>query len=241
MICNDPLAFAESSERFRRRDQRDLASRHEACPGIDRQISVATRLVLIRHAATDADSRLCGSFDVALAPAGRVQIEAMLRKRRTTASPDALYTSTLRRASEVADALGRAWALEPRPAEWAREIHCGELEGMPLDHIQRLFPDLWTRNAAQDDDAFAWPGGEAYADFRARVVAGLGATAGAHDGGRVVVVTHAGVISQTLGVIRNRGAAVWEPDRPDPFTATEVVWRDGHLTSILTYNDSHWY
>jgi broad specificity phosphatase PhoE len=202
---------------------------------------VATRIVLLRHAAIDTASRLCGSFDVALAPAGRAQIETLLRQPQRAASPDALYTSTLRRASEVACALGRAWALTPRPAEWAREIHCGEVEGMPLEMLQRKFPHLWRRNAAQDDDAFGWPGGEAYADFRARVLAGLATTAAAHNGGRVVVVTHAGVISQVLGVIRHRRPAIWELDRPDPFTATEVTWQDGKPTSILTYNDPHWY
>lgn len=71
------------------------------------------------------------------------------------AAPDELFTSTLRRARDVADALARAWGVPAQPAEWAREIHCGSVEGIPLIEIQREFPELWARNEAQDDDAFA--------------------------------------------------------------------------------------
>jgi broad specificity phosphatase PhoE len=203
--------------------------------------AVATCIVLVRHGLIDTASRLCGSFDVPLTHAGRAQVEAIVRQRPSAPVPDVLYTSTLRRASDVAAALGRAWAREPRPVEWAREIHCGDVEGMPLRDLQREFPELWARNLAQNDDAFAWPGGETYAAFRARLLSGLSLAAAAHAGGRVAVVTHAGVISQVLNVIRNRPAAVWALDRPDPLTATEVTWQDGGPQTILTYNDSRWY
>jgi broad specificity phosphatase PhoE len=202
---------------------------------------VATRIVLIRHGLIDSGSRLCGSFDVPLTPAGRAQIEAALRHPPTAPVPEAMYTSTLRRASEVAALLGRAWSLASRPAAWAREIHCGDVEGMPFADLQRAFPEQWARNLAQDDDAFAWPGGETCSDFRARVLAGLTTVGIAHAGRRVAVVTHAGVIAQVLGVIRQRPAAVWQQDRPEPFTATEVTWADGAPSAILSYNEHDWY
>lgn len=197
--------------------------------------------MLIRHAMTAAGTRLCGWLDVPLTAAGRTELRRLLRRRRTRAVPDALYTSPLARAAEVAAALGDAWAVEPRPADWAREIHCGRLEGMPLDRLHRRCSELWARNEAQDDEAFAWPGGESYAQFRARVLDGLARVAAAHRGGRVAIVTHAGVVSQVLGVIRRRSAAVWEADRPDPLTATEVVWDNGLPSAVLTYNDRDWY
>jgi probable phosphoglycerate mutase len=156
-------------------------------------------------------------------------------------APDALYRSTLRRAQDVAAALGRVWMREPQRAEWAREIHCGDVEGMLLEDVRRRFPDLWARNEAQNDDTFAWSDGESYSDFRARIIEGLRATIEAHPGGRVAIVTHAGVISQLLGVIRGRPAAVWEPDRPQPLTATEIAWRNGAPSAVLTYSDPHWY
>ncbi len=202
---------------------------------------VATRIVLVRHAMVDTAARLCGSFDVPLTRAGRVQVQAVLGRPPTRPVPDALYTSTLTRARDVAAGLGRAWALDPQLAEWAREIHCGSVEGVPLSELQREHPELWARHLAQNDEAFAWPGGETYAEFRARVLAGLAAIATAHPAGRVAVVTHAGVISQVLGAIRHRPAAVWAPDRPDPFTATEVTLKNGTPAAVLTYNEPDWY
>ena len=200
-----------------------------------------TRILLIRHAPTDAGGRLCGSFDVPVSPAGRLEIDALVRRVSGHPAPAALLTSTLRRAREVADALGRVWDLSPQAADWAREIHCGEVEGMPLTELQRQRPELWHLNETQADDSFAWPGGESYAAFRRRVVDGLATTAAMYAGRRVAIVTHAGVISQVMGVIRARPACVWAPDRPHPLTATEIVWENGGPKTVLSYNVPGWY
>ncbi len=112
---------------------------------------------------------------------------------------------------------------------------------MPLERLQREFPDLWARNEAQTDDEFVWPGGETYRDLRARVLAGLQRIANGYGGCRVAVVTHAGVISEVLGTIRGRSAAVWSADRPDPFTATEIAWEHGAPRAVLTFNERHWF
>ena len=202
---------------------------------------MATRLVLIRHAAVDTRSRLCGSLNLSLSQAGRADLNALLRRPARGEAPVALFTSTLRRATEVACELGRVWGLEPEPADWAREIDCGDVEGMPVEHLQQRLPDVWTRNEAQHDDNFAWPGGETYAQFRARVMRGLDLAAAPYPAARVVVVTHAGVVSQVLGVINSRPACVWQPDRPGPLTATEVLWENGGPRTVLSFNDPDWY
>lgn len=197
--------------------------------------------MLIRHAAIDAQSRLCGSLDLSLSPAGRAELQNLLGRPPQAEVPVALFTSTLKRATEVACELGRVWSLEPERVDWAREIHCGHVEGMPLDQLKRDFPDLWRRNDAQVEDTFAWPGGETYARFRTRVLAGLARAAAGHPGGRAAVVTHAGVISQVLGAVKGRPACVWQPDRPRPLTATEVLWADGAPRAVLSFNDPDWY
>jgi broad specificity phosphatase PhoE len=202
---------------------------------------VATRILLIRHAETDAGGRLCGSFDIPLSAAGRAQLEELLRHTAARPAPVALFTSTLRRAREVGCALGRAWGLLPQPAEWAREIDCGEVDGMPISQIQRERPELWARNEAQLDDTFAWPGGETYARFRSRVLDGLARTAATHAGRRIAVVTHAGVVSQVLGAIRGRPASAWRPDRPRPLTATEIAWTNGAPEAVVSYDDPDWW
>ena len=196
--------------------------------------------MLVRHASVDSGGRLCGSLDLPLSPQGRADLAALTRRVRAAAAPDALFTSTLARAMEVAAALATAWGVPAHPAAWAREIDCGDVEGVRLDRIQQQHPDLWARNEAQADDAFAWPAGESYAAFRARILAGLRRAAVDHAGERLAVITHAGVISQVLGVIRGRAAAVWRPDRPRPLTATEIVWEGDAPRRVLSYDARDW-
>lgn len=201
---------------------------------------VITRVLLVRHAATDGNRHLCGSSDIPLSAEGCAQLAILIERLRGRQAPDLLVTSPLRRARQVAEALGCIWNQRPEPAAWARELCCGDVDGMTVDDIRRDHPDLWTRNEAQDDDQFAWPGGETYAGFRARILDGLNQTAASRPGRRIVVVTHAGVISQILGVLRGRPASVWAPDRPAPLSATEISWYDGAPREILRFDDSSW-
>ena len=202
---------------------------------------MGTRIILIRHAATDTGARLSGSCDVPLSSTGRRQLQALAEHPATRSAPDALFTSPLSRAAAVASVLGARWALDPLPADWAREIHCGDVEGMLLEHVRRDYPRLWARNEAQSEDTFAWPGGETYAAFRARIVAGLQGTASTYAGGRVAVVTHAGVISQVIGLFRHRPASIWSLDRPAPLSATEIVWHNDGPSAVLRFSDPDWY
>jgi broad specificity phosphatase PhoE len=111
------------------------------------------------------------------------------------------------------------------------EIDCGELEGLPLADIRERYPDLWLRNEAQEDETFCWPGGETYARFRIRVMTAVRRIAALHEGERVLVVTHAGVVSQILGSIAGQNPARWENFRPGYGSVTEVLWcgNSGHV------------
>jgi broad specificity phosphatase PhoE len=199
------------------------------------------RIVLIRHASIDTGGRLCGSLDVSLSPTGLREVQSLVRKGTTRPAPDVLLTSTLRRAHDVACAVGRAWRLRPQLADWAREIDCGRAEGMRLDQVQREWPEHWRRNETQADEGFAWPEGETYAEFRARILNGLSMAVKADSARRIVLVTHAGVIAQVLGVIRGRPASVWKLDRPDPLTATEVTWNRSTPGEVVTFNSRNWF
>src|SRR5574338_1559107 len=188
-----------------------------------------TRVLLIRHAHIDtgpAPGRLCGALDLPLSQTGREEVrELALNGSRESAN--ALYTSPLIRARDVATALGALWRIEPIVENGVSEIDCGRFEGMPIDALQKQYPELWAANLAQRDEDFAWPGGESYREFRSRVLRGVERIASAHQGAQVAIVTHAGVITQILGALRGRSPAAWEPDRPEPLTATEVTWVNG--------------
>jgi broad specificity phosphatase PhoE len=200
---------------------------------------VSTRLLLIRHAHIDTGDppRLCGQFDVPLSRKGREQLAAICCDICFTTVPAALYSSPLSRAVETADALGRVWRLATRIERALGEISCGALEGRPIAEIEREQADLWRRNLAQQDDEFRWPGGESYADFRARIVGALDRIAAAHPAQSVAIVTHSGVIAQVMNLLTGRPAAVWDQDRPDPLTMTEVTWAAGGPVRLHRFSE----
>ena len=197
-----------------------------------------SHFLLIRHAHVDtgpAPGRLCGWLDLPLSLEGQHQVEALRERRLIRERPDALYTSTLRRAREVAAALGEIWNLSPQPLDDLREITCGDLEGLFLRDVARDHPELLARNEAQTDDDFTWPGGESYRQLRQRVLAALSGIAAKHRGERIAVVTHAGVIAQVLGTFKGRPAAMWEADRPGLLSATEVTWANGAPAAVIRF------
>jgi len=203
----------------------------------------ATQLLLIRHAHVDNGENeriMCGWLDLPLSSTGEGQLQHF-RSEPSEFRPEALYTSSSSRAYATAEALASDWMVDVTIDADLREINCGALEGMPIERVKRRYPELWTKNALQDDSDFAWPKGESYENFRHRVFEALSRIAHRHRHARIPVVTHTGVISQVVGAIKGLSPAVWERYRPGPFTATEVIWDGKSPGSLLTFNITDWW
>lgn len=196
-----------------------------------------TRFLLIRHAHVPT-GRLCGWLDLPLSPEGRAQIEA---PPPVLTPPDALYASPLLRTRTTAEALATRWGLRTVLEPGLREIHCGLLEGLPIEQLRREYPELWSRNDAQTDVDFAWPGGESYRQFRQRVLRTLTRIAARHQGQSVAVVTHTGVITQCIGALHGLSPAAWEHYRPQCFSASELIWRDNAPAELVSFNRARWW
>lgn len=195
-----------------------------------------TTLVLVRHAACDAgtgrSARLCGWYDAPLTPLGCEQVQLLRERLWFEPAVSAVYASTLRRAAETAWAAPMAALL----SDSLREIHCGVLDGEPLAEIEARHPDLWRRNLAQIDEDFGWLGGETYRRFRERVLRAIDTIAARHAGERVLIVTHAGVISQIMGTLAGLTAARWEEFRPGNASITEIDWAGG-ASKVRRFDD----
>jgi alpha-ribazole phosphatase len=153
---------------------------------------------------------------VVAAPAGTCYGQADLPAREPLEPPpaqvlqalpgpvNALWTSPLRRARVLADALAAALGCTPREdARWM-ELHFGDWEGRPWAAIDRTQSDPW----AADPERLAPPGGETLAALRARVHAAMDALAASAcgDASRVLVVAHAGPIRVALARARDQAA-----------------------------------
>jgi broad specificity phosphatase PhoE len=172
-----------------------------------------------------------------LSDRGREQLIRLRERLQREPPVAALYSSPLRRAVETAQAAPDYLLARLRLIGALAEIHCGEVEGLPIEDIKRRFPEHWYQNETQSNDDFAWPGGETYRRFRHRVLRAVGAIARRHRGERVLIVTHAGVVNQILGTIMGQSAARWENLRPANTSITEVSW-NGCTGALECFDDT---
>ena len=205
------------------------------------KLGSSCELFLVRHGhVADNDrgssARLCGWCDPELSELGQRQAK-FVRERFSRGRPIAgFYSSPLCRAAQTAELIAESIGLAPKILDGLREIYCGTLDGLPLQEVERRYPDLWLRHLAQADDEFSWPGGETYRSFRARVKDTISQIASAHPGERVVVVTHSGVITQIVGELLGTPPARWESHRVGNASITVVEWH-GTFRRLLWFDD----
>lgn len=171
-----------------------------------------TLIALVRHGVTDWNyaGRGQGHGDIDLNAEGRRQAEAVAEK--LASEPwTAIYSSPLSRARNTAEAIrrrvGLPVAIEPRLIE-----RClGEWEGMTL----------WERSARFGPDWRVIPGVELDEALAERAREALTEVAQANPGGRIICVSHGGLIGAFLGIVTG-GRRVHTRN-----TSVSRVWFDG--------------
>lgn len=222
-----------------RAPERDVSDRRGVLQGS--HFKTMTRLILVRHGQTasngvDPDPRLSGWTDLPLSPVGRKQIRALQRRLLQGPLADALYSSPLERARDTAHAIVCASQTALRLLDDLREIGCGQVDGMPISQVKRFCPELWQENLRQDNAGFRWPGGESYREFRERCLKALRTIVSAHPAQRVILVTHAGFVSQVLGALHGLSPACWGYFRPENASLTELDWWEKG-SRVVSFND----
>lgn len=179
---------------------------------------------------------MSGWTDIPLSPLGWAQVDALARRMASEPAADAVYSSPQQRTVHTARKVAgpRHGPLHLR--DDLREIGCGEVDGWLVSRVQERYPELWAENLRQQNPDFRWPGGESYNELRQRSLAALCSLAAVHPGGRVVVVTHAGVISSVLGAIRGESPAMWETCRPGNCSLTILEW-EGERGTVIRFDD----
>jgi alpha-ribazole phosphatase len=160
-----------------------------------------TTLFLIRHTEPAAWAKgLChGALDVPLSEDGVIHARRIgdhLREMRI----DVVYSSPLNRAAATASAVASPHGLEPMLRPDLKEINFGSFEGRTFDEIAVSHPDLYTQ-WMREPTSVRFPGGEGFADLRARATREIARIRREHEGGSVVVVTHGGVIRAVLSEV----------------------------------------
>jgi broad specificity phosphatase PhoE len=193
--------------------------------------------VMVRHGETEWTEarRIHGRLDRPLSERGRWQA-SRAAKRLSGQAFDALYTSAQGRAMETAATLGRAVGLTPRPLEGLQEYDFGWLEGMPLPAFSpayigprtlRPIVHMMMRLSAEGDRRFS-----------RRVRGALDELVARHPVGRVLIVTHWVVLSQTLIELVAGNGANWREYGPWAACGLTELRRTGGRWSLVAANDA---
>jgi probable phosphoglycerate mutase len=151
-----------------------------------------TTILLARHGETDwnREGRFQGRADPPLNETGRAQA-AELASELKGVELAAVYSSPLRRALETAEAVAAEHGLEPVAVDALREVDVGSWQGLTRAEIEARFPEQFARWLDYDQ---GWEDGESYEGMGRRAVAVLLELAAAHEGERILAVTHGGPI-----------------------------------------------
>ena len=161
-----------------------------------------TLVLVARHGQTDwnRERRWQGHADRPLTSVGREQARA-LAGRLEGVRLDAIYASDLRRARDTARIVAAPHRLPVEEWRALREVDTGDWTGLTRPEAEARDPAGFAR--WREGEA-PWHGGETYEQLAERVARAVVELASAHEGGRVLVVTHAGAIralhARTLGM-----------------------------------------
>ncbi len=162
-----------------------------------------TSITLIRHGETEwnLSGRWQGHADSPLSPRGISQAKA-LGRRIIEEKFDFFYTSDLGRAVHTSELIGNLSEITAEPCVGLRERDLGVLEGLNTDEMKQSQPEVYA-SFRNDGPEFEVPGGESFLQFYERCSASIEDLANRHEGTKIAVVTHGGVLGAIFRYILN--------------------------------------
>jgi len=137
---------------------------------------------------------------------------------------------------DTAAAVAKHHGLKVVPDRELKEIHVGELEGMPLDQFGRNFSQFLVDWQTQGE-AINFNGGENLGQFRDRVWAAVEKIVKNNPAGTVAVVSHyfvtATIVCTALGLPITHLVRI----RIQPSSRTELEFIDGYPPRLLFLSD----
>ncbi len=195
-----------------------------------------TTLFLIRHGLTAQTGRfLYGQTPgIELDARGRAQA-VRLAERFAPVKLTAIYSSPLERCVQTVEPLAASQRLTLGRLDGLIEMDAGTWTGRPLSRLRHT--KAWGQVQASPS-TFRFPGGEGFADARARILAEVASIARRHRRGRVAVATHGDIVRILLNHFV--GAPLDEFQRMVADTASvSVVMVSGRHARVLLVNDTN--
>ena len=203
---------------------------------------MATRLLLVRHGATElsAEDRFAGTTGVDLSGEGREQIKRLaLRLQRETIA--AAYCSPLGRTVESAKILCAPHHLTPIERPELQEVSHGHWEGLSRREVEVRFPAEY--EAWESDPFTVSPeGGESGVAVLARALPVIREIVVKHEGQQVLVVSHKATLRILIASVLGFDARGYR-DRLDqsPACLNIIEFKTPIRARLMLFNDvSHY-
>ena len=198
-----------------------------------------TRLFLLRHGTTDANvsGLFLGATDAPLSDVGHAEA-AKLAQRLANTELAGILCSDLQRARDTALAVSAHHPhIEPQIDPRVREMHLGDLEGIPAKEAHANHPELMSQWFA-DPGNTRMPGehAESLGEVQRRAWAGLEDFAGAHSGQTIAAVSHTFCILSVLCHVLGMPLTHFRRMFIHRASITEIVW-DKHGPVLRRFND----
>lgn len=155
------------------------------------------KFLMIRHGQSEANFMGCfaGHMDSPATELGLKQAKLAAEYVAENYKVGAVYSSDLKRAAAVGEAVAQATGLTMHLDQQLREINAGDWEGVSFDTLVSDFLayEVWCKNIGNSK----CDGGESVAELQQRVVGRLREIAEKYPGETIVIATHATPIRVT--------------------------------------------
>lgn len=196
-----------------------------------------TRFYLIRHGETlwNRQGRYQGSTDIELSEEGLAQAELMAKRFRYLPL-DAIYVSPLKRAMATAEAIRKETGIVPVVDEHFKEINFGEWEGKSIPELKEIYGQAY-EDFYSNPFAHPFPGEGSFAKVTERAVAGFEEILKKHEGQKVAIVSHGGLLRVLLVAVMGMDLNFYRKTWMTNTSITTVdVMADGRRL-LMTLND----
>jgi len=194
-------------------------------------------MILARHGETEwnAAEIFRGQADVPLNKRGEEQAQRLgeyLREEKI----NAICSSPLKRAMKTAGAIAERQSLAVKTAPALTDINYGKWQGLANEEAQLKYPELYKRWQNTPENV-TFPGGESLEDVKKRVWPFLKETITAHNGLKVVLVSHRVVHKVLICALLEIGNAGFYRIKLDTAGITRFEFSKGQAV-LIAHNDT---
>ena len=197
-----------------------------------------TTITLVRHGETgwNALGKFQGCSDIELSNDGIQQAKYLSEKFDNKF--DFIYASPLKRAKRTAEIISQGSNKDIKIAEDLREINFGEWEGLTIKEIESNFPEKVVQWRTDEINGPLCGGDLSLKKASLRAHKAILEIAKRHQGQRIIIVAHSGIIKAGLLGIFDLKMTMYHKIMLGNTSVSKIIFDDNFDAKIVTLNDT---